>query len=128
MTEFSVNIPMTPVPKGRPRFTRTGHAFTDPKTRKAEADIQIACRKAWHLEPMECPVIVEAEFYFAKSKTNKTSHHVQRPDADNCLKLLTDAMNGIVFKDDSQIVRAVTSKFWADDGIPMVCVRVYPKE
>ena len=128
MTEFSVNIPMTPVPKGRPRFTRSGHAFTDPKTRKAELEIQIACHHAWHYEPMECPVIVEAEFYFPKSKTNKTTHHTQRPDADNCLKLLTDAMNGIVFKDDSQIVKATASKFWAIDGEPMVSVRVYPKE
>lgn len=128
MTAFSINIPMTPVPKGRPRSTRTGHTYTPEPTRKAEAIIKEACRSAWHLPPLGGPLEVEAEFYFAKCKTNKTTHHVQRPDADNCLKLATDAMNGVIFSDDSQIVRAVASKFWSEDGTPMVSIRVSTKD
>lgn len=36
MTAVVVNIPGQPVPKGRPRFTRGGFAYTPDKTRKYE--------------------------------------------------------------------------------------------
>lgn len=126
--EFSLNIPMVPVPKGRPRSTRSGHTYTPQKTRDAENTIREACRSAWRLPPFSGPLVVELEFYFAKPKTNKTNHHTQRPDADNLGKLVTDAMNGVIYNDDSQITKIISSKLWAEDGEPMVCIRVTPKE
>lgn len=36
MRAVVVNIPGQPVPKGRPRFTRGGFAYTPDKTRKYE--------------------------------------------------------------------------------------------
>lgn len=36
MTAVVVNIPGQPVPKGRPRFTKGGFAYTPDKTRKYE--------------------------------------------------------------------------------------------
>lgn len=35
-----------PVPKGRPRFTRTGHTFTPAKTRQYEALVTARAREA----------------------------------------------------------------------------------
>ena len=36
--------------------------------------------------------------------------HAQRPDADNLEKFLNDALNGIVWNDDCQIIWLVRSK------------------
>ena len=36
--------------------------------------------------------------------------HTGKPDADNVLKTVGDALNGIVWKDDSQIVSASINK------------------
>ena len=38
----------------------------------------------------------------------------KRPDLDNILKAVSDALNGIAYKDDSQIVAAVIQKFYSD--------------
>lgn len=42
-----------------------------------------------------------------------------RPDIDNLYKAVTDALNGIVYRDDSQITRAIMRKQYAetDSGV-----------
>ena len=41
-------------------------------------------------------------------------HPTKKPDLDNVLKAITDAMNGIVYEDDAQIVRITTAKVYSD--------------
>ena len=113
---FSIefDVAMVPVGKGRPRFTRTGHAYTPAKTRNAETLIATAARAAMNgRTPVEAPVSVFVMAYFPipkswpKEKRERAACHLispqVKPDADNCLKLVLDAMNGIVFKDDKQV-------------------------
>ena len=54
-------VPGEPVGKGRPRFTRTGRAYTPKKTETAESIVamnaQLALRDA---KPTDKPVVVEA--------------------------------------------------------------------
>lgn len=45
-----------------------------------------------------------------------------KPDYDNLEKLASDAMNGIVYKDDAQIVRATVEKRYGEE--PMLQVQV----
>jgi Holliday junction resolvase RusA-like endonuclease len=44
---WAVKLDGVPVPKSRPRFTRTGHAYTDPKTRDYEKTVGAAWVKQW---------------------------------------------------------------------------------
>ena len=37
-----------------------------------------------------------------------------RPDLDNIVKLYADAFNGVVWRDDSQVVRVVSEKRYSD--------------
>lgn len=52
-------------------------------------------------------VQVDTDFYFEKpkSKSKKCIHKVTKPDGDKCVRAVWDALTGIAFKDDSQIVR-----------------------
>jgi len=40
--------------------------------------------------------------------------HTKRPDLDNLVKLMMDAMNGIVFKDDSQVCAIIAMKGYGE--------------
>jgi len=111
-----LTLDMDPVPKGRPRFTRTGHAFTDKKTLQAEAAIRNAALAEWGKKPFEGAVELVIQFTFKKPKSNKKNLHTQRPDLDNCAKLVSDAINGVAFVDDSQVISLACTKGWGEAG------------
>lgn len=87
--------PGPPVPKGRPRFTRKGIAYTPAKTAAAETDLAWALKSKIRHRPMEGPVAIVAVFYVADQR---------RSDVDNFMKLVYDAGNKAgIWHDDSQV-------------------------
>jgi Holliday junction resolvase RusA-like endonuclease len=40
--------------------------------------------------------------------------HIKKPDLDNFVKAVKDALKGLVYRDDSQIVRLAASKDYGD--------------
>jgi Holliday junction resolvase RusA-like endonuclease len=115
----------SPVGKGRPRFVRSvGRAFTPAKTANYEAILAAAGGDVMGRQaPLEGPlrVIVTAFMPLAASwSKKKTAAALEglirpgKPDADNILKVL-DALNGIVWRDDSQIAEARISKLYDPD-------------
>jgi len=47
----------------------------------------------------------------------------KKPDIDNIFKCCADGMNGVVFKDDSQIVHTINRKRYAETPGVLVIVR-----
>lgn len=90
-----------PVAKGRPRVTKTGHAYTPERTRQAESDLAWMIRAVGGRGLMLLgPVVLVARFY---RKTRR------RGDCDNYSKLLLDAgTKAGLWGDDSQIVAHAT--------------------
>lgn len=93
----SVRMDWAPASKARPRFGRGGRAYTPAESRAAEARAASFLR-AHVPEPMTGNVALACIFY----RENK-----QRIDADNMLKLICDAANGILWLDDSQVTAVV---------------------
>lgn len=62
-------------------------------------------------------VSVEMKFYFEKPKSvsKKRLHMVVKPDADKISRSTIDAMTGILFADDAQIIQLSASKYY---GLP----------
>lgn len=127
-------VPGDPVPKGRPRFTRQGRTYTPAKTKSYEEQVATLARKAMNgAEPLDTPVSVRVIALFAipasYSKTRRqacldgTERHIKRPDLDNVVKAITDGMNGVVYKDDSQIVMLNASKAYGTDSLVMVHIQ-----
>jgi len=111
-------IPGEPVAKARPRVNKkTGIVYTPQRTKSFETLIrEIAYEK--FKEPYDGPVSLSISFYFSrpKSKTYKRKKNLlefktTRPDLDNLIKSTIDGLNGIAFKDDSQIVMLTAKKF-----------------
>lgn len=63
------------------------------------------------------PVLGVFNFYFAKpaSVSRKRTQHVVRPDLDKLVRGTCDALRGIIYTDDSQIVSIKAEKFY---GLP----------
>ena len=127
----------TPIGKGRPKFARRGNfvsTYTPTKTRDYETLIAEAARIAMSTaEPLKTPVA--AYIYITvpipQSYSKKRSaacldgfeRPCKKPDADNILKAYFDAMNGIVYEDDSQIVSIHATKRYGLIGMVEVLVK-----
>lgn len=108
-------FPFSPIPKGRPRMTKRGHVYTPDKTRRHESDLKLWATKQMNgRKPMDCPLFVRALFFLERPKTSRRHHPTVKPDLDNFIKCL-DALNGICWEDDSQIVRIEAQKLYAMD-------------
>lgn len=116
-----------PVPKGRPRFTKAGVAYTPAKTRDYEKQAAIIAdigMRANGLKMFECPVTVMATAYLQipKSMTKKDRAAAvagvllpaKKPDIDNIAKAALDGLNGIVWRDDSLIVGLSIKKRYSE--------------
>lgn len=122
-----------PKGKGRPRFSqRSGHAYTPSQTRAYEMNLAYAAQVAMQgRKPMEGPLeaVVKGVFWVPRSWSKKKMaaalsqfiFPTGKPDADNLLKCL-DALNKIVFADDSQIVRATVQKEYGE--IPQLVITI----
>lgn len=131
--EFTV--PMRPLGKGRPRFTRRGRAYTPKKTRAAERYVAIFAKEAMreHNRAESQPLAVELECVFAppaswsKKKREEAIRlcmpRTGKPDIDNLEKLVCDAMNGIVYADDKLITEMRAVKFYGESDEVRVSVR-----
>lgn len=69
-------------------------------------------------EPIDGPVEVRMEFYFAKPKSLKGASlfKITKPDNDNLEKAVLDAMCGIVYPDDARVFRSVVAKYYCEPG------------
>lgn len=116
--------------KGRPRFsTRGGFArvYTDDRTLTAENLVKL-CAVEQVGQPMlfgplalSVDVVVKVPASWSKRKAADALggqlRPTGKPDADNTLKLLSDALNGIVWKDDAQLVDVrLTKRYGAEPG------------
>jgi Holliday junction resolvase RusA-like endonuclease len=97
-------LPIEPVPKGRPRFSKRGHAYTPQKTRVFERDVATLLRVAYRHPPLAGAIYCEVLFYLTKPKRCRRQFPSVRPDVDNLIKGVKDAANGILWTDDGQVV------------------------
>ena len=130
MFKTSFIIDGNPVAKGRPKFGRRGKfvsVYTPEKTRTYESKVaEIAKAAMGDQEPLETPVVVCVYIclpipasYSKKRRQDcidKIERPLKKPDADNVAKAVTDAMNGIVYQDDCQIVSLHITKVYGTDG------------
>ena len=119
--------------KQRPRMTRGGHVYTPTETRLAEAKVAKLAREAMgHRMPMSGAValniIVLTEPPKSAGKAEREQmltglkYPTKKPDLDNIIKLISDAMNGIVYLDDKQIIFLSVLKQYAAEARTIVQV------
>ena len=116
-TIIKETIYVSPTAKARPRFTVIGgrvRTYTPKKTRDAELMIRSHVLRVMEHGAFDegVPLRLEATFYRDRPKSlpKRITMPVSRPDYDNYAKLLTDALETCVYKNDSQITTAWVKK------------------
>lgn len=103
-----------PVAKQRPRITRAGIAYTPSQTVNYETVVKYTYQSIYrHKEPImgRIKASITAVFPVPKSYSKKKtaallgghSNYDKKPDCDNLAKIILDALNGIAYRDDSQV-------------------------
>ena len=118
MSRIKTTIYVEPTAKARPRSTVVGgrvRTYTPAGTKNAEAMIKAMIRtQLMELGSFDegVPLRLEATFYRERPKhlSKRVTVPVTRPDYDNYAKLLTDALEKFIYKNDSQITTALIRK------------------
>ena len=121
----------------RPRFRRNGSPYTPKKDKEYREAIQQAYKDGGGVWFGEAPLRVVINIYRAlpNSYKRKTREVVQpdtfKPDIDNLAKAILDALNGIAWVDDAQIVGLEVHK-WArrerEGDLDRLAVGIYEVE
>lgn len=120
---ITLMLEIEPIAKGRPRFWN-GRAVTDANTRRYEAEVKARAKANAPASPLTGALTVSVLFTLPKPRSVKREHPSVRPDLDNLTKAILDALNGIYWKDDGQIVNLNVRKIYGTP--PGVFVVVYP--
>jgi crossover junction endodeoxyribonuclease RusA len=135
-----IRVVGTPAPQGSHRAfvnRRTGRAVvTDdsPATRPWRTDVRAAAMEAME-RPMTGPIMLRLLFLFVRPKAHRGKggllpsaprHKVTRPDLDKVQRSTLDALTGIAYLDDAQVVAIFASKAWADIDMPGAVITIEP--
>ena len=113
------------------RFIRRG--VTPEKTVRAETLIrELFAIKYQGFEPLEGPVSMRVEAFLSSPKSASRKKRAameageivpeKRPDVDNVMKLCADALQGLAFRNDSQVADATIRKRYS--AIPRTVIRI----
>lgn len=119
-----LTIDGVPVAKGRPRFSRYG-AYTPKKTQEYEEYVKMCwLAKYGSIQLSEQPLEMNIVFYLPIPKSinkkqraemlNGKIKHTKKPDIDNLIKSVLDALNGIAYSDDSKIIKVAAEKQYSE--------------
>ena len=132
---FYFEIPGNPKGKGRPRFARSGHAYTPESTASYENLVKVLFMQKYPgTQPIPQGIPLEAHltafFPIPKSASKSRAADMEKgfelptkkPDTDNLAKIVLDALNGLAYHDDAQIVRLTVQKSYSRE--PRVLVGI----
>lgn len=140
---LTIHVHGTPAPQGSKRFVGNGVMIESSKRVKPwrEAVKHAALDALNGAPPIDGPVWLSADFYLPRPKghyrTGRNAHLLRdsaparpasKPDLDKLLRSTCDALKDAgVYRDDSQIVRAIADKYYADPlSVPGAVITVRP--
>ena len=136
---ITINIPGRPVPQPRHQISTIGgfaraYIPKDNPIHSFKESVRLVAKLAMVNNTIaEGPIRISCEFVIDRPKSHTKARrskfresHSQKPDLDNLVKALTDAMTGIVWVDDSQVSSILASKRWTNEGEePGTLVEIY---
>lgn len=130
--KVSFTVPGRPMGKQRPRVMKSGITFTPKETVSYENLVKMVYMQSGS-KMFEGPINMKIVAYYEIPKsTSKKKAELMRaenerptkkPDVDNIVKIICDALNKVAYHDDSQIVGCEIQKYYSDN--PRVEVEIW---
>lgn len=127
MASITFTVSGQPFGKQRPRHNRfTNTTYTPDKTKHREQEIAIEYKRNYggYRFPTDSYLVlsVTAVMSIPKSASKAAKEEMKqmkrlptvKPDGDNILKLVADALNGVAYDDDKQIIGMYVLKIYGD--------------
>jgi Holliday junction resolvase RusA-like endonuclease len=117
-------------------MTSQGRPYTPAATKAAEQVVQQAWMYAGRHTVGDQPASVEITVWTGRPKTHyrkngglsaaglRSVSPSRKPDLDNVVKLVCDALNGLAWDDDAQVCSVVAKRHWCDPHEARVVVFV----
>lgn len=134
MSAVSFVVMGKPIPKARPRVVR-GHTYTPKPTRDYETKVRLAWAEQSRVrlasgQPLRASLNIwfaVPESYSYRKRTELLSRgawHIIKPDCDNLIKAVLDALNGLAYDDDSAVCELHVFKRYAENNAERVEVLI----
>ena len=129
--EISFDVLGRPAPQGSKKSIGGGRFIEASKFLPSwRTDVKIAATTAvtmngWKIA--EGPVELEVLFYLDRPSTiskTKRPYPIVPPDVDKLVRAVCDALTGLVYRDDAQVIRLLAWKTYADTREPGAFIRV----
>lgn len=118
--------------KARPRFRSTGKfvtTYTDKDTATWENYVRLSfINSGGEKLNGNLSVLIQSYFTVPKSVSKKKRAELMnapfphKPDCDNLAKSILDALNGIAFDDDMQVIMLTVTKFYSETAKTVVTI------
>lgn len=130
--KYSFEIKEKAIGKQRPRYSsKTHRMYTPEKTSSFEEKVQYAFKGKYNVETELSVKAFKAKiiavFEPAKSLSKKEKEellykidYTKKPDVDNIAKIILDALNGLAYKDDSQVSALLVIKDYGEENKVLV--------
>ena len=133
-------VPGIPAPKGSARAIKRGaYAVLVPSGSDANKraisswDYAVAtvAREAMQgRKPLRGAILLDVAFYLPRPKSVTREYHTVKPDRDKLLRCMCDALTGIAWVDDAQVVGGETGKSYGagkvDGGARITITEIEP--
>ena len=138
---MQIIIPGDPIPKLRPKFS-TAKGFMrayDPQHNEKGMVITLMGKQMHENRYLiaKDPLNVDFQFNFLppNSGSNASKHlmlwnhtaHAIKPDTSNLVKFYEDCGNGILWRDDAQIIKLSASKIYSQNPCTIITINAIPK-
>lgn len=122
-----LDVPGLPIAQPRQRTTKTGFNYTPTRhpSNQWKATVALAWQQSGQRGPLTGAVCLWVEFVLPRPRTRPQKVpatvwklaswvlHRSRPDLDNLVKSVKDALNGLAWSDDSQVAQLHAGKRYA---------------
>lgn len=137
-----ITVTGTPVPQGSKTRTKWGVREDNPQTAPWRATVAAAGAEVMgEREPLTGPICLDVQFVFPRPRSHYGTGrnadrlrpsapilHAVRPDADKLLRAIGDALTGIVWRDDAQIVIVSATKLYGRPAAHIIAREVTSRE
>ena len=126
--KYNFEIKEKAIGKERPRYNpKTKRMYTPTKTSSFEEKVKWAFKAKYNVEtelstrPFKAKIIAVFEPAASLSKKKKEEllfkiDYTKKPDADNIAKIVLDSLNGLAYKDDSQVSALLVLKDYGTEN------------
>lgn len=112
-------IPVEPVGKKEARRAVLGNVYKHEQTRQMMELIADHVRREYRGRPLDEPLRLEIRAYRSRPRRKvEVLFPATKPDYDNIAKLIGDALEGVLWVNDSRIVDGRVIKLFAEKGEP----------